>query len=150
MQSEIDTMLAQSEQKIAALKDDLRLEERLRDRILELRQQRPVVVSQAAQPIDHNSGENGGSRPLGTVIARTLMSHVVAVLEEAGHSLKAREISNRVMARGYTTNAKGGVPVAVSTTLAHDDGKVFKKVDYGVYDLKSRQEATPLLEAGSN
>ena len=156
MKSEIDILLAQSEDRIVSLRDELRLEERIRDRLRErllaIRAQKPSP--EPTNQANHHDGENGqgsngGHRPARTIATGSLTSHVIAVLEEAGHSLKAREIADRVMARGYTTTANGGVPVAVSTTLAHDHGKVFKKISYGVYDLRSRHETT-LPEGDSN
>ena len=148
MTTEIDTLLAQTEERIAALKDDLRLEERLRERLLAVVRQKPSPSpsSSPATPAGQGNGEtnqiaNGGHRPAGKTVPGSLISRIVAVLEEAGHSLKVKDIADLVSAQGYSTNAVGGVPVAVSAALAHNAGKIFFKVAYGKYDLKSRHEA---------
>lgn len=158
MQSELDVLLARTEESIAKLKDQLRVEELLRERLMEIKGQMraspPIrMLLPSATHVFHEAAETGqkshdGHKTSVAIVNGSLMSHMVAVLEEEGRGMKAREIAERVKARGYDTDAKGGLPVAVSTSLAHGQGKVFQKVGYGVYDLKSRHEAAPLLEGG--
>ena len=146
MPNEIDMLLARTEETIARLKDDLRLEERLRERLIEVRGQKsaPVPITVVAHDDgDATTKSHGGRRSSKATVAGSLFSHVIAVLQEAGKGLKAREIADHVRARGYDTSAKGGLSVAVSTILAHNRDTTFQKIAHGVYDLKSRHEAEP-------
>jgi hypothetical protein len=137
MQVDINSLIARCDQAISKLKDDLRLEERLRQRLLEIED---GSVSLAGETLSSrspvSSGGNGGHRPAGTVVSGSLLSHVIEVMRTEGRNMRAREIAERVEARGYTTNAKGGLKIAVSTVLAHNGGKVFRKIEPGVYALK--------------
>lgn len=137
MQVDIDQLLAQCDGTISKLMDDLRLEERLRQRLLEMKggfvlpQAQPLLPG---APVTNSS--NGGHRPAGTVVSGSLLSHVMEVMRAEGRQMRAREIAERVEARGYATSAKGGLKIAVSTLLAHDGGKLFRKIEPGVYVFK--------------
>jgi hypothetical protein len=143
MQIEIDLLLARCDETIAKLKDDLRLEERLRQRLLEIKG--VPTLPQAGSPEKNPGGGNGGYRPAGKTVSGSLLSHVIEVMRGEGRQMRAREIAGRVEARGYTTTAKGGLKIAVSTVLAHNQGKLFRKIEPGVYTLLRKDK-----EVGTN
>lgn len=140
---DIDEMLARSDEKIAKLKGELQLEELFRKRLLE--ETRHLPQERNTTPI-RGSGEatpatNVGHRLPGTIVEGSLLFHVRAVLEQEQRPMRAREIADLVEGRGYSTQAKGGLPIAVSSLLAHDKGKNFLKVSPGVYELIREEEA---------
>lgn len=136
MQVDINSLIARCDETISKLKDDLRLEERLRQRLLEIKGGGGSTAVQSfpsGSPV--TTGGNGAHRPAGTVVSGSLLSHVMEVMRIEGRQMRAREIAERVGARGYSTKAKGGLPIAVSTVLAHNGGKLFRKIKPGVYTL---------------
>lgn len=133
MATELDELLADIEAAIARLHDELRLEERMRERVLKRRNER------AGQPIPHIPPvvEARGHRLAGTMVEGSLISRIIGILHAANRPMKAKEIAIKLKTQGFTTTAKSGLNIAISSQLSHacKAGKL-DRVGHGKYAIK--------------
>jgi len=139
MATELDGLLTRTEAKIAKLRDELRIEERVRERILEeCGNHRPRVRMNPEAAGETLPAGSGGARPVDSVIEGSLVSRIIGVLEAVGRPMKAKEISARVKEQGFATTAKAGLKGAVASQLSRGfkTGRFIRK-GRGRYALKS-------------
>ena len=134
----LDRMIQQSQSTVEQLRAALQLEERYLADLCKRRQALIRAGESRSRPAPHPAS-NGPARPsrAARVHADSIPSHVVAILEHAGHEMKLTDVARELEKRGLTTTSKGGMKaLAYSSIMSRRD--LFERVGPEVYDLKSR------------
>jgi hypothetical protein len=143
----LDRMIQQAQGTVEHLRATLQIEERYLEDLCKRRQAlAPARAGRSrhavAPPTNGHAAAppaNGAATPRRTarVHADSIPSHLIAILENAGHEMQLDDIAGELKKRGIRSKKKGGMrAVAYSAMMSRRD--LFQRVGPEIYDLKSR------------
>ncbi len=139
----LDRLVAKTEERIAELREDLALEQRLLERL-------KAEYGPKSKPMVTN-GATGTSVARATKVEQgSLTDHIAALFRERPRVLRASEIAKELESRGVTTSSKNGLlPMVLSSLSRRSD--IFGKAERGrYYLLKKKKESLEMDEPASD
>ena len=126
----LSAQVHETERRIASLRRDLEVEERVLQRLRAAR--RSVASRRRRRPAETGT-------PVRTVKRGSFADEAMAVLEQSGEPMRATDIARALQRRGVSTASdKGLVPQVISALRRRPD--LFRRVRRGVYALSKAAE----------
>jgi hypothetical protein len=137
----IDRMIQAAQAGIGELRARLQLEERYLEDLHRRRQEAASTAEMLSGPGSSPSANGSGvRRGTARIHANSTASHILAILETAGHEMELGDIAQALEKRVSSPRHKDGMRASAYAAISRRRD-LFEQVSPGVYDLTSRRSS---------